>query len=87
MLNPHEKQITAKELQENYDRLAFPIERVLKDLQWSEEELMDALEVARQQLVTPGDIWKLCDYLEDMLTQSGKEMQPETRAQSLVQLS
>ena len=72
MLTMREKRITAKELQENYAKLNSEKSQILKDLQFSEEQLEDALAVCKKRIASPSDIWKLRDYLEEKLTGQGK---------------
>lgn len=76
MLTPREKANTAKELQENYRRLPFDRERVLRDLDMSEAELECVLSMRNPD---PSNVWMVRDYLEDMLEQEGIEMYPFSR--------
>lgn len=62
MLTPREKANTAKELQENYRRLPFDRERVLRDLDMSEAELECVLSMRNPDPsnVWSGIIWRTC---------------------------
>ena len=67
---------TREELQENYRRLNEPEEKVLNDLQMSEDELQAVLNMDGPY---PGDVWKVRDYLEDMLKEKDIPMKPWSR--------
>lgn len=76
MLTPLQTIRTRKELQENYKRLNEPEEQVLKDVQISQKELHNVLNMTHPY---PGDVWKVRDYLEDKLTEKGIPMKPFSR--------
>lgn len=76
MLTPIQTRNTRKELQENYRRLAYSEERVCAETGLDREELHRVLEMNRPN---PGNVWKLRDYLEDMLKVEGKALYPWTR--------
>lgn len=76
MLNTKEKQITAKELHKNYEELDLKKEQILIDLQFSKEKLEDTFAVCKKHIAGPADVWKLRDYLEEKLTEQGKEVYP-----------
>ena len=70
-----QKKATAKELQENYRRLGYPLSRMLADLEFTEGQLEDVLAM---RYPNPGDVWKLRDYLVEKLSLEGKECYPFT---------
>lgn len=76
MLTRQETINTAKELQENYKRLAYPKERVLADTQLSARELEAILTMSG---ANPGHVWMFRDYLEDMLAKEGIPLYPFSR--------
>ncbi|MDO4288426.1 MAG: DUF2316 family protein [Eubacterium sp.] len=76
MLNEKEKAATARELQINYAQLESSEAKVLKDLAFSKAVLEDALNVCRQGIAAPGDVWKLRDYLEEKLRLQNKPLCP-----------
>lgn len=76
MLTPQEAANTAKELQENYRRLNFSRQRVLRDLEMDEDELERVLSM---QSPNPSNVWMVRDYLEDMMKEQGIEMYPFSR--------
>ena len=74
MLNRKQKEITALELQENYKLLDISDKQILNDLQFTPEQFLAALTVSEE---TNGyDVWKLRDYLIEMLTKNHKEVYP-----------
>ncbi|WP_442902115.1 DUF2316 family protein [Faecalimonas umbilicata] len=54
--------------------LAFPTERILRDLQFRQEQLAYALLICKNGIASPSDVWKLQDYLEQKLIDLGKNM-------------
>ena len=76
MLTPIQTMNTRKELQENYKRLGYPDEQVCKEAELSLDELQRTLEMKNPY---PGNVWKLRDYLEDMLKKEGKDIFPWSR--------
>lgn len=76
MLTPMQTRNTRKELQENYRRLGYSEERVCEDTGLDWDELHRVLEMNSPN---PGNVWKLRDYLEDMLKEEGKELYPWSR--------
>ena len=76
MLTPIQTINTRKELQENYRRLGYSESRVCEETELDREELHRVLEMKGPY---PGNVWKLRDYLEDMLNKEGKEIYPWTR--------
>lgn len=76
MLTTEEKRMTARQLRENYKRLGWEEDKVLRDLQFTREELEDALGVCEKGIANPADVWKLRDYLEEKMAEQGKEMLP-----------
>lgn len=69
MLTPAQKLATARELQENYNRLGYSEQRVLADLRFSPERLHAALHMSGHS--NGSDTWKLRDYLVEMLAREG----------------
>ena len=76
MLNRQEKLNTAHELQENFSRLNSDLPTILNDLQISEEELNQILNMDNPEL---GHVWMVRDYLEDKLKEQGTEVYPFSR--------
>lgn len=76
MLTQEEIRNTRIELQENYKRLGYSDEKICADTRMSPQELYRVLEMDRP---APGNVWKLRDYLEDMLSLEKKEIYPFSR--------
>ena len=73
MLTRQEELNTAHELQENFRRLNSDLPTILNDLQISEEELNQILNMDNLE---PGHVWMVRDYLEDKLKEQGTEVYP-----------
>ena len=76
MLTKQEELNTAHELQENFSRLNSDLPTILNDLQISEEELNQILNMDNPE---PGHVWMVRDYLEDKLKEQGTEVYPFSR--------
>ncbi len=76
MLTKEQTINTRKELQENYKRLGEKEEVVLEALQISADELKAVLNMDNP---SPGNVWKVRDYLEDKLREKGISMMPFSR--------
>ncbi|MBM7635486.1 DUF2316 family protein [Streptococcus saliviloxodontae] len=77
MLTKQETINTAKELQENFKRLAYPIEQIAEDTHMTTQEIENILVMSYQ--AAPGQVWCLRDYLEDMLEKEGIPLYPFSR--------
>ncbi len=73
MLTPREVQNTRQELQENFRRLGYDLDRVSQETELSKAAIQAVLIMDHPQ---PGDVWQVRDYLEDMLVQSGQAVYP-----------
>ena len=76
MLTKQEELNTAHELQENFSRLNSDLPTILNDLQISEEELNQILNMDNPE---PGYVWMVRDYLEDKLKEQGTQVYPFSR--------
>lgn len=76
MLTTTEIKNTRNELQENYKRLGYSDEKICADTQMTPEELHRVLDMNKPY---PGNVWKLRDYLEDMLAREERELYPFSR--------
>ncbi|MCZ3622904.1 DUF2316 family protein [Lactobacillus mulieris] len=73
MLTAEERKNTKYELNENFRRLNYSKERVCKDTQLTLQELDAVLDMSNPN---PAYVWKVRDYLEDMLKKAGQEVYP-----------
>lgn len=55
---------TSRELKRNFEMIRISKQKVLDDLQFTEDQLNEALDVF---LAQPSDVWKLRDYIEEKL--------------------
>ncbi len=76
MLTKTEVKNTRNELQQNFDRLGYEKDRICREAEISPAALDAALQMNNP---VPNDVWKVRDYLEDMLVKEGKEVYPWTR--------
>ena len=75
MLTSTETRNTRRELRENFERLGYPMDRVARATEMTEDEVQAVLDM---QGAWPSQVWELRDYLEDMLDAEGIEMEPFT---------
>lgn len=75
-LSQKEIEITARELQKNFELLGYTKARVAKDLN-IEIDYLDKLLVIDKH-VNPANVWMLRDYLEEKLIRNGQEPFPFT---------
>lgn len=68
MLNSEQKRVTADELTRNFEKLQLSQAQVLTDLQFTAEQLENALRVENSNGY---DVWKLRDYLAEQLQEQG----------------
>ncbi len=73
MLTAKEKEITRRELRENFDSLGYKEEKVMEDLDFSRDQLEDAINLCKARVATPVDVWKLRDYLQENIEREGKK--------------
>ncbi|MCF1784250.1 DUF2316 family protein [Lactobacillus mulieris] len=73
MLTPEERKNTKIELNENFHRLNYSKERVCRDTRLN---LSDLDAVLSMENPNPAYVWKVRDYLEDMLKREGQEVYP-----------
>lgn len=59
---------TSYELKRNFDMLNTRKTRILEDLQFTESQLNEALDIVA---APPEDVWKLKDYIEEKLEGGG----------------
>ncbi len=76
MLTAQEKRQQAIELNENYNALGFPRERILKDIKISEAELDAVLAMDSEN---PTAVWMLRDYMDEKLREQGKIPRPYSK--------
>lgn len=76
MLTPEEITATRLELNQNYQVLAYPEEKVCQQTHLTPARLERVLTM---QQPDPSDVWTLRDYLEDMLRREKKPFTPFTR--------
>ncbi len=73
-LSVEKKRTTSKELRENYKILGMDPERIQNDLGFTEQMLLDTLNVTSS--TTGVKIWKLRDYMNDKIKEQGKSPVP-----------